>query len=91
VRTHKAIPLAVALSVTIGVALVGAYAEGELSNCRKIVQIHLTSREGSVTRRFEYSISALGGINREKAFADQRPLALATMVVSVLVFLIDRG
>ena len=41
-----------------------------------------------VAATLSYSISALGGINREKAFADQRPLALATMVFSVFVFLI---
>ncbi len=56
--------------------------------CHKLVQIHLTSGEGSVTRHFEYSISTLGGINHEKAFAGQRTLVPAIVVVSVLVFLI---
>jgi hypothetical protein len=59
-------------------------------NChRKIAQIHLTSGQGSVSRHFEYSISPLRrGNSHGKAFAGQRILALATMVFSVLVFLI---
>jgi hypothetical protein len=48
----------------------------------------LTSREGSVSGHFEYYISALGGINHEKAFAGQKTLALASIAVSVLIFLI---
>jgi len=61
----------------------------KLTNHHKNVQIHLTTREGSVSRHFEYWISTLGGINHEKAFAGQKTLALATRVVPVLVFLMS--